>query len=48
MGGYGEELEYDAPACVYLCVEGLRVGECTERDIEFCFELADEVEIGLV
>lgn len=34
--------------CFSLYVEALRVGECTGRDIKYCFELADEMDMEQV
>lgn len=36
---------YDARACFYLYEEALRAGACSERDIKYCFELAEEKDM---
>lgn len=44
-GGHGQDQEYVPCPVVLLpitCEEALRDGECTERDVKYCFELVDE------
>lgn len=48
MGGHGQELDYESWACFYQCEEALRTGRCTEQDIKYCFQLADEAGTGRI
>ena len=48
MVGYGQELEYETRASVYVCVEVLKAGENTDRDIKHRSKLEDEAEMRRV
>ena len=48
VGGYGNELEYGAWVCFFLCEEALRNGTWSERDVRYCFHLVDETGRGRV
>lgn len=41
-------LGYDAWVQFFLCEEALRAGECSERDVRFCFDLADNTGAGRI
>eukprot|EP00904_Undaria_pinnatifida_P006390 jgi/Undpi1/2881/HiC_scaffold_14.g06258.m1 len=48
MGEYGQEMEYGTWVRFCLCEEALTSGEFTERDLEYCFRLADEDGTGKI
>eukprot|EP00904_Undaria_pinnatifida_P000135 jgi/Undpi1/10121/HiC_scaffold_28.g12575.m1 len=48
VGGRGKELSYDGWVRFYLCEEALMAGECTEPDLKYSFDLADDAGVGWV
>lgn len=51
VGGYGQQLEYDAWVCFWLCEESLRSSggaNCSSRDVRYCFRQVDEGGRGQV
>eukprot|EP00904_Undaria_pinnatifida_P000127 jgi/Undpi1/10114/HiC_scaffold_28.g12568.m1 len=48
VGRRGKELSYDGWVRFYLCEEALMAGECTEPDLKYSFDLADDAGVGWV